>query len=169
MSFHLANAEQVAREAKNGEFQLPSKEKRDNLKIGDWAYIVFTVDDEENDERPGERFWVQILRRQHEHGPYVGLLKVKLVHYDVAPESEITFEPHNIYNTLTAEEMDRSDRIYRVMGPYAAYLYQTEGHRAVDDATNDEDLDRKLEEWERGKRGTTIYSRPSLTNRVHKL
>lgn len=168
MSFHLANAEQLAKEANNGEFTLPNKKKRESLEIGDWAYIVFTPDDDENDERPGERFWVQILRR-NENGSYVGCLNLQLIHYPVTPGTEITFEPKHIYNLLTSQKMERSDRIYRVMGPYAALLYQTEGYKAL--AESEAELDGMLDEWELNGNGqdgrkATTYSKPSLTNRI---
>lgn len=173
-TFYLSDAERVQREAEEGEFQLPSLERRRNLKEGDWAYIVLTdeLSADDNDaveNRPGERFWVQVKKRTRS-GSYVGEFYVKLIHYTLK-STKITFWPKHIYNILTAEQMKRSDRIYDLMGPDAVLRYQTEGYRSFE-ATSEANLDERLNEIETSGQATmhrvdnSIYYRPSLTNRV---
>lgn len=173
-SFHLVDAERVQKEAPEGEFQLPSKERRMNLKMGDWAYIVL-ADDNDASTRPGERFWVEIQQKHEMSGAYVGLLHVQLIHYSIAPEcgNMITFFPKHIYNILTAEQMQRSNRIYDLMGPQAAFLYQTEGYSSL--TISEHALDQKLDDIERttgremrrrGQLSSVTYERSSLTNRI---
>lgn len=71
LDFYLKNAEKL-HEAHPDTFEIPEREERDSLRVGDIAKLVFVLTSPEEGDPGAERMWVKVTNRQGAN--YVGEL-----------------------------------------------------------------------------------------------
>jgi Uncharacterized protein conserved in bacteria (DUF2314) len=107
VDFRIADGETRHHEAPDG-FEIPSREARESLQLGDFAKLVFEIVDP-TEEMPGaERMWVAVIERQD--GGFLGVLEnIPAVITTIRLGDRISFRPEHVievYDWDTAEDPD---------------------------------------------------------------
>ncbi len=121
--FNLIDGEEKNRIAPET-FKIPTRKRRDSLKIGEYASIGF-----ESCSR-GERFWAKITQSGWDNTlsagrtVYYGTLEEPLVYFPlVKPGESIDFDSRHVLNWVTSDEMAKANRLFKEQGSASAKTF----------------------------------------------
>ena len=91
-------------------FFLPSKKSLEDLKVGDFVKICYSVHCPIEDEDVSERWWVKITSIRRKDGVLFGKVHNSLLNFHIPLGTLMLVKFHNIYQILKESELEEMER-----------------------------------------------------------